>query len=272
MLDTFRYGNRRGKVIQEDADVFCWAPEHPNEEEGTMSSGLVAASADTPIEPIAPLWHTVLVLVPLAIGSVTSAYQHGLPNANLPGMSSRLSGYFTVVVGEWLVVLVIWLALRRRVLSIGSLISGRWQSLRAFFRDLGLGVGFMVVAIPLVAGIIHLLGGKTDSALANILPKTVFELVVWLGLSATGGFGEELIFRGYLTRQLSAWTGSRIFGLILQGVAFGLAHGYYGKVIFAIMVHGWLLGLLAYWRKSLLPGMLAHGLQDALGGVVAFFS
>ena len=39
-----------------------------------------------------------------------------------------------------------------------------------------------------------------------------------------------------------------------------------------IMVQGWLLGLLAYWRKSLRPGMLAHGLQDAIGGVVAFFS
>jgi membrane protease YdiL (CAAX protease family) len=40
----------------------------------------------------------------------------------------------------------------------------------------------------------------------------------------------------------------------------------------AIMVHGWLLGMLAHWRKSLLPGMLAHGLQDSIGGIVAFFS
>jgi membrane protease YdiL (CAAX protease family) len=39
-----------------------------------------------------------------------------------------------------------------------------------------------------------------------------------------------------------------------------------------IMVQGWLLGLLAWWRKSLRPGMLAHGLQDAIGGVVAFLS
>ena len=59
---------------------------------------------------------------------------------------------------------------------------------------------------------------------------------------------------------------------MLQGVAFGLAHGYYGKLMLAIMLHGCLLGLLAYWRKSLLPGILAHGLQDALGGVVGFFS
>jgi uncharacterized protein len=222
--------------------------------------------------PIAPWWHTLLVLAPIAIGSVASYYQHGLPNANLPGMSFRLSGYITVVVMEWVVVLMIWLALRRRGLSIGSLVSGRWQTLGNFFRDLGLALGFMAVVIPTVAVVMHFLGAKADSTLANILPKTWFELVVWLGLSATGGFCEELIFRGYLTRQFGAWTGSRAFGVILQGVAFGLAHGYYGRLMLAIMVHGCLLGLLAYWRKSLLPGILAHGLQDTLGGVVGFFS
>jgi uncharacterized protein len=237
-----------------------------------MSSSTVTPSADAAREPIAPWWHTVLVLVPIAVGSVASWYQHGLPNANVPGISPRLSGYFTVLVEEWFVVLLIWLALRRRGLSISSLISGRWQTVGTFFRDLGLGVGFLVVAIPLVGGLAYLLGGEANSNVANITPKTAFELVVWLGLSATAGFCEELTFRGYLTRQFSAWTGSRVFAIVLQGVVFGLAHGYYGKVMVVIVVQGWLLGLLAHWRKSLRPGMLAHGLQDAVGGVVAFFS
>ena len=230
------------------------------------------APADTSTQPIAPWWHTVLVLLPIATMSVASAYQHGLPNANLPGMNSRLSGYFTVIAVEWLVVLLIWLALKRRGLSMGSLVSGRWQTLKGSFRDLGLGVGLIVVAVPVASGLIHLLRVHTEGTLATVTPKTAFELVVWLGLSVTGGFCEELIFRGYLTRQFGGWTGSRTFGLVLQGVAFGLAHGYYGKAMLAIMVHGWLLGLLAYWRKSLRPGMLAHGLQDALGGMVAFFA
>ena len=237
-----------------------------------MSSNTTIISADTATEPIAPWWHTLLVLVPLAIGSVASWYQHGLPNAHVPGIGSRLSSYITVLVQEWCVVLLIWLALKRRGLSIGSLVSGRWQTLGAFFRDLGLAVGFIVVAVPLIGVLVHFIGGDANSNVANITPKTGFELVVWLGLSATGGFCEELTFRGYLTRQFSAWTGSRVFAIVLQGVAFGLAHGYYQKVMVVIMVQGWLLGLFAYWRKSLRPGMLAHGLQDAIGGLVAFFS
>ncbi|MBZ5546873.1 MAG: CPBP family intramembrane metalloprotease [Acidobacteriia bacterium] len=152
------------------------------------------------------------------------------------------------------------------------MVSGRWQTLGAFFRDLGLAIGFLVVAVPLVGVLAYLLGGNADSTLANITPKTGFELLIWLGLAATGGFCEELVFRGYLTRQFSAWTGSRVFAVVLQGVAFGLAHGYYHKIMVVVMVQGWLLGLLAYWRKSLRPGVLAHGLQDVIGGVVAFFS
>ena len=233
---------------------------------------MAKTAADTTTDPIAPWWHTVLVLAPIALGSIASWYQHGLANANLPGTNSRLSSYVTVLVQEWFVVLLIWLALRRRGLSIGSLVSGRWQTVGAFFRDLGLGVGFLVIAVPLIGALVHLIGGDANSNVANITPKTVFELVVWLGLAATGGFCEELIFRGYLTRQFNAWTGSCLFAILLQGVVFGLAHGYYQKVMVVIVVQGWLLGLLAYWRKSLRPGMLAHGLQDAIGGVVAFFS
>ena len=224
-------------------------------------------------KPIAPWWHTVLVLVPLALGSVASWYQHGLPNAHLPGASLRLSSYITVLAQEWCGFLLIWLALKWRGSSISSLVSGRWPTIGAFFRDLGLAVGFLVVVVPLVGAIAYLLGGGgANGDLANITPKTVFELVLWLGLAATAGFCEELVFRGYLTQQFRSWTGNYIVAIILQGVLFGLAHGYYGKIMVAIMVQGWLLGLLAYWRRSLRPGMLTHALQDGIGGIVAFFS
>jgi len=237
-----------------------------------MASRTQIRATDTRRQPIAPWWHTALVLALLAMGSVASAYQHGLPNANLPGVSHRLSSYVTVLVQEWLGVFLVWLALRRRGLSVGSLVSGRWQTPRAVFRDLGLAVGFMVVVIPLAGVLAYLLGANNNSALANITPKTLLELLVFLVLAASAGFGEELVFRGYLTEQFSAWNGSRAIAVLLQGVVFGLAHGFYGKAMLAIMLQGWLLGLLAYWRKSLRPGMLAHWLQDSIGGIVAFFS
>jgi membrane protease YdiL (CAAX protease family) len=92
-------------------------------------------------------------------------------------------------------------------------------------------------------------------------------------VAATASFCEELIFRGYLTRQFRAWTGSPVFAIVVQGVALGLIHGYYGyKTLVVIMVEGCLLGLFAHWRKSLRPGMLAHELEDVLGNLVGFRS
>jgi membrane protease YdiL (CAAX protease family) len=225
----------------------------------------------TPV-PVAPAWHTVIVLLALALGSVASGYQHGLPNAGVPGMSLRLSGYLTVITEEWFLVLLIWAGLRSRGFSLSSLISGRWKTLWDFVVDLGLGIGLIVVAVLLISVVPQLLGFKPSPSLGNVTPKTSLELTAWLGLSATGGFCEEVIFRGYLMRQFQGWTGSGILAVFLQGIVFGLAHGYYYELIVLIIIHGWLLGLLAYWRKSLRPGMLAHGLQDALGGAVAFFS
>jgi len=153
-----------------------------------------------------------------------------------------------------------------------SLVSDRWQTARDFFRDLAIAIGFMAVVIPLVGVLAYMLGGSGSDATVNIPPKTGFELVVFLALATSAGFAEELVFRGYITQQFGAWTGSYKIAVILQAIAFGLAHGFYGKLMLAVMLQGWLLGLLARWRNSLRPGMLAHGLQDSVGGIVAFFS
>jgi hypothetical protein len=223
-------------------------------------------------QSIAPWWHTVLVLLPLMVGSAASAYQHGLPNAHVPGLSAKLSGYLTVLVEEWFVVLLIWLALRGRGMTLKSLIGGRWDSYGSFFKDVGLSLAFLVVAVPIVGVLAHFVGASKNISQADITPKTVGELAAWLALATTGGFCEELIFRGYLVRQFRAWTGSVVWAVVIQGILFGLAHGFYGLAMVVVTVHGCLLGVLAVWRKSLRPGMLAHGLQDLIGGVVAFFS
>jgi membrane protease YdiL (CAAX protease family) len=39
-------------------------------------------------------------------------------------------------------------------------------------------------------------------------------------------------------------------------------------MVVTIGVYGCLFGLLAAWRKSLRPGMLAHFLQDGIGGLM----
>lgn len=238
-----------------------------------MSSSTAIMPVENMTVPVAPWWHTVLVVGVVSGLSIASGYQKGLANAHLPFLGSRLSSYFTVIAAEWLVILAIWVELRRRGIPMRALVAGRWKSVGAFFKDLGFAIGFfVVVALPIGLLSDHV-AKSAESTLAGITPKTVIELFGWLVLSTTAGFCEEFIFRGYLTAQFSAWSGSRAFAIVLQGVVFGLGHGYYGFGMMGIvMLEGLCLGLLAHWRKSLLPGMLTHGLQDGIGGVVAFLS
>jgi membrane protease YdiL (CAAX protease family) len=54
------------------------------------------------------------------------------------------------------------------------------------------------------------------------------QLAAWGTLATTGGFFEELIFRGSLMQQFRAWTESIVWAVVIQGILFGLAHGFYG--------------------------------------------
>lgn len=222
---------------------------------------------------VAPVWHTALVLVPVAVLSIASWRQQGLPHLDIPGLNTRLSGYLTVLAVECVQAAIILLELRHRRRSLKDLIGGRWRGPREFFRDIGIAVGFVVIALPLGGLMMHFLATTATRNLSSFTPKTFTELILFTLLATVGGgFCEELTFRGYLARQFRGWTHSRLLSVFLQGLIFGLGHGYYGRAMLVVMVQGWLLGALAEWRKSLRPGMLAHGLQNTIGGVVAFVS
>ena len=86
------------------------------------------------------------------------------------------------------------------------------------------------------------------------------------------GLAEEFVFRGYLQRQLLAATGRNSWAILLQGVVFGVAHGYQGiKGVLTISVYGVMFGILAALRRSLRPGMMQHASQDIVSGLVGSF-
>jgi uncharacterized protein len=103
-----------------------------------------------------------------------------------------------------------------------------------------------------------------------LLPRSPLEIALWVGISVSAGICEETIFRGYLQRQLMVMTGSRPAGMLLAAGTFGLVHLYQGwRMATVLGLYGLMFGLLAYWRRSVRPGMIAHAWQDALTGVLA---
>jgi membrane protease YdiL (CAAX protease family) len=183
--------------------------------------------------------------------------------------NGRIISYLVVMVIEWLLVAFIWYAVLRRGISVASLVGGQWARPKHVFRDLGIALGFLLVSTAVLNGIGHLLKTTTPDSIRKALPQSPTEIALWVLVALTAGFCEELIFRGYLQRQFSALTRSITGGIVLQGIVFGAAHGYQGwKLMLTIAVFGTMFGMLAQWRRSLRPGMLAHFLQDGVGGIL----
>ena len=97
------------------------------------------------------------------------------------------------------------------------------------------------------------------------------EASAFLAAALTAGFVEEFVFRGYLQRQLTALSGSVVIGSALQVLLFIQGHYFQGLLrLIPVGVFGLLFTLLALWRKSLRPGMIAHALGDGFGPIMFF--
>src|SRR5208283_3700063 len=126
-------------------------------------------------------------------------------------------------------------------------------------KDILLSLGFWFVAALVLAGVASTIGlghghalDETRQKLGFLVPQGREELILFLCLSATAGFCEEIIFRGYLQRQFAAWTHSAVAGMILQALLFGAGHGYEGSArMFLIAIFGAMFGVLALVCNSL---------------------
>jgi membrane protease YdiL (CAAX protease family) len=110
--------------------------------------------------------------------------------------------------------------------------------------------------------------GRWVTATGFLLPKSWGEAAVWIAISITAGTCEELVYRGYLQRQLWSFTKSLPAAILLQSLIFGAGHIYQGwKPALVTAIYGMVFGLVAAWRRSVVPGMIAHSALDVIGGL-----
>jgi len=220
--------------------------------------------------PIAPIWHTALLLVVfigMAVGGAV-LQQHAAPTRALPRPGSVIPLYLSLLVMEWGLVLYVRRGIRHSGTSIRDLVGGRWSRPRDVIADVLLALAAWGVWTALALAWERWMVPDHAATVGTLLPRHPVEIALWVAISVTAGFVEELVFRGYLQAQFHAWTRRRTAALFLQAALFGISHGYQGvQACLKIGLYGLLMGTLALGRRSLRPGMIAHAWTDIAGGI-----
>lgn len=184
--------------------------------------------------------------------------------------------YVQTIVLEFLLLALVWWGLRLNKTKMRDLIGGRWKTPEDFLLDVAIAVGFFISSLLILGFIGYALGLNNPSQiketkkLAGMLgPQSGMSMAIFVLVSCTAGLVEEIVFRGYLQRQISALSGNVYVGLIGSAILFGAGHGYEGtRRMVLIAIFGAMFGLLALLRKSLRPGMIAHAVFDSFQGAL----
>jgi uncharacterized protein len=88
----------------------------------------------------------------------------------------------------------------------------------------------------------------------------------------SGGFTEEVIFRGYFLKQLKYFFKSDSVSILLQALLFAIAHGLDESMpgIFNKFLTGLLFGYIAYKTNRLMPTIVAHCGLNAAAAILIF--
>jgi hypothetical protein len=118
--------------------------------------------------------------------------------------------------------------------------------------------------------------GKPDAAqqqtlhtLSALAPGSILEAGLWILLCIMAAFTEEIVFRGYLQRQFTAWgRGAVAVGVVFSALLFGCAHGYQGvRNMVLLSIFGAFFSILTIVRRNIRAGIFAHAWQDIVAGL-----
>ena len=212
---------------------------------------------------IAPVWHTVVLLAVFAALTVLGwlAQRSARTYAASPVPPPRLVLLqIQAVIFEWATLAWVWFGVRRGGVRLGEIVAGRWPDVKSVLADILLGGGLWVLWIGISRVVNLFLGHALDTI---PYPASLLEGSLAIVVAVSAGVCEEIVFRGYLQTQFRALSGSAAVAVFLQAVVFGVPHVYQGtRLATMAALYGILFGVLAFWRRSLRPGILAHAWSD----------
>jgi membrane protease YdiL (CAAX protease family) len=189
---------------------------------------------------------------------------------------ARMRLWKQAIVGAFLLVAVgaaLWTVHDRSWISFGFSVPDGWRFWTAIALFLLLSA-YYAYAVAALAGSADARASLRQQmgGLTSVVPHTRAELSWFGGLSASAGFCEEFLYRGYFVWALSPWLGW--WGAAALSLAFfAAAHAYqgWGGVLRTALV-GALYTLVVASLGSLWPAIALHALLDLGSGMLAWLA
>jgi membrane protease YdiL (CAAX protease family) len=225
-------------------------------------------------KPVAPAWHTALLVALIVSVAVTGTLltRHSTPPAPLPAATGSpiTHAYLPLAAVEWaLFAYVTRVGVPRG--TLGDLLGEVWRHATRGAADVAIGIAAWLGIVGVECLVVLLFGASPAAAsTAALLPHSALERLAWVGVAVSAGVCEEVVYRGYLQRQFRAFFGRPEAAILLQGLLFGVAHADQGvRGFWRLTLYGTALGVVAWKRRSLLPGIVCHVWTDIASGLFA---
>jgi membrane protease YdiL (CAAX protease family) len=85
------------------------------------------------------------------------------------------------------------------------------------------------------------------------------------------GICEEFTWRGYILTRLEKITGKTVMAILIQATLFGLYHGFTINAIYTT-IFGIITGTIYAKTRRLIPIMMGHWLNDAIGFTITYLT
>lgn len=194
-----------------------------------MANSTESSTRRPKLKLAAPLWHTLgLLMIQLAISLALLRMRSRSPAAGEQHHENVIL-YLSVIASEWALSFYVWLGgLIPGATHVRDFVGGRWSNRKDVLRDIGIAAGFWILVTAAAMFMNFVLGPSHLESVGFLTPRGGAEVALWVMMSVTAGFCEELVYRGYLQRQFLALTGSAALAVLVQAVLFGIAHWYQG--------------------------------------------
>jgi membrane protease YdiL (CAAX protease family) len=215
-------------------------------------------------QPIAHWLHTVALF---GLFILTTTLTERRAATRELGNTAHIPTYLASIAMEWVLLGLVIAGIHQRRAFLVRAFRNR---ARTFAESLGIGAAVYMagfVAIAVVSSVLYftpLFHKRNEAAITAIAPHTPLEFLLWFVVSLSAGVCEELVFRGYLLQQLTAWTRRPVASILLGALLFGSVHLYEGlgailPLAALALVYG---AVVQHFKGDLRAVVIAHTLQN----------